>query len=358
MFAQSGFLTMKSVVSAAVLLVPMIIAADRLAAEPAAEFYKGKVVNVIIGYPPGSGYDVHARALAHHIGRHIPGHPTVVPQNMPGAGSLKAANHIYNVAPKDGTVLGAINRSLAMAPLLESDPELKKKLRFDSLKFNWIGSMDNVVAIGVCRTDSGLKTFDQFRDRQVILTASSPTSDSVVFPTVFNNLLGTKFKIVGGHQGSGGNFMALERREAECYFGTTYSSLKTLKPQWLKPNNGEMNVVVQIGPEKHEKLPDVPLIMEYASKEEQQALQLLLAPQAMGRPYMTTPGVLEKRGETLRRAFDATMKDPAFLAEAKKTGIDVEPVTGEAVETLLKRIYKADKKTVTMLQAAMPKKDG
>lgn len=329
-----------------------------LAAEPAAGFYNDKTIDFIIGYPPGSGYDVHARALAHYIGRHIPGEPTIVPQNMPGAGSLKATNYVYNVAPKDGTVLGAINRSLAMAPLLETDAQLKKKLRFDPLKFNWIGSMDNVTSIGICRADSGLASFDQFRKRQVILTASSPTSDSVVFPTVFNNMLGTKFKIVGGHQGTGGNFLALERKEAECYFGTTYSSVKTLKPQWLKPDNGEMRVMVQIASKKDENLQDVPSIMDYADKGEKQALELLLAPQSMGRPYMTTPDVPSDRVETLRRAFDATMKDAAFLAEAKKTGIEVEPMAGEAVEKLLKHIYKADPQTVTLLQSAMPKKDG
>jgi tripartite-type tricarboxylate transporter receptor subunit TctC len=346
---------LRGVVAAAVLLLPMVMATEGQAADSVANFYKGKNVNMVIGYPPGSGYDVHARALAHFIGKHIPGHPKIVPQNMPGAGSLKAANYVYNVAPKDGTILGAINRSLAMAPLLETDPDMKKKLKFDPLKYNWIGSMDKVISLGICRADTGLTSFDQFKKRQVILTASSPTSDSVVFPTVFNNMLGTKFKIIGGHQGTGGNFLALERNEAECYFGTTYSSVRTLKPNWLKPNNGEMNVVIQIGTEKNENLKNVPLIMEFASKQEQQALELMLAPQVMGRPYMTTPGVPAERVAALRKAFGETMKDPAFLAEAKKIGIEVEPIDGEAIEKLLKRIYKADKNTVELLQKAMPK---
>lgn len=325
--------------------------------DDAAAFYKGKTVKMTIGYPPGSGYDVHARAVMHHIHRHIPGNPTVISQNMPGAGSLKAANYLYNVAEKDGTVLGAINRSLSMQPLLETDPQKKAKLKFDPLKFNWIGSVDKVVALGICREDSGLKNFDQFFQREVIQTASSPTSDSTVFPTVFNKLLGTKIKIIGGHQGSRGNYLALERGEAECYLGTSYGSVRTIKPQWLKPEDKFINVVVVIGTQKPAALKDVPLVLDYAKTNEQKkALELLLAPQVMGRPHLTTPGVPADRVKALREAYMATMKDPKFKAEAQKTGIEIEPLGGEAIETFLEGLYESPPGVVEMLQKAMPKR--
>jgi tripartite-type tricarboxylate transporter receptor subunit TctC len=341
----------------AVVLAVVAIAAFAVPAralETAADFYRGKNVTIVIGYPPASGYDVYARALARHIGDHIPGKPTIVPQNMPGAGSLKTANYIYNVAAKDGTTIGAINRSLATAPLLETVPEKKAKLKFDPLKFNWIGSTDKAISLMICRKDSGFDTFDKLKKKQMIATAAAPTSDSVVFPTVFNNLLGTKIKIVSGHQGTGENVLALERGEAQCYGGTTYSSIEALKPQWLKPNDF-MNVVVQIATEKDPHLPNVPLIMQYADKEQKKVLDLLLSPQAMGRPYMTTPDAPAARVAALRAAFDATMKDPKFLADAKQTKLSVDPMNGADVEKLLKRIYAADPKTVHMLQQVMPK---
>jgi len=341
--------------TAALVFALLLMPTPLLAAESVADFYHGKNISFVIGYPPGSGYDVYARALARHLGNHIPGKPTIVPENMPGAGSLKAANYVYNIAPKDGSAIGAINRSLITAPLLEAVPEKKDKLKFDPQKFNWIGSTDSAIAIAICRSDSGLKTFDQFFKKQVIETASSPTSDSVVYPTVFNNMLGTKIKIVSGHQGSGGNFLALERGEAQCYIGTTYSSVESLKPDWLKPDNGFMNVVVQIGSEKDKRLPNVPLIMEYANPGQQKALDLLLATQASGRPYMVPPGVPVDRVTALRKAFDATMKDPKFVSDAKKTGISVDPMTGTEVAALIKRIYATDKDTVKRLQKAMPK---
>lgn len=325
------------------------------AKDSVADFYRGKNVTVVIGYPPASGYDVYARALARHIGDHIPGNPTIVPENMPGAGSLKAANYVYNVAPKDGTMIGAINRSLATAPMLETVPEKKAKLKFDPLKFNWIGSTDKAIALMICRKDSGFDTFDKFKTKQAIATASAPNSDSVVYPTVFNNLLGTKIKTITGHQGTGENLLALERGEAQCYTGTTYSSVEALKPQWLKPNDF-MNVVVQIATEKDPHLPNVPLIMQYADKNQQKALDLMLSPQAMGRPYMTTPDTPAERIAALRAAFDATMKDPKFLTDAKKTKLSVDPMSGADIGKLLKRIYATDSKTVHMLQKVMPKK--
>lgn len=324
-------------------------------ADAVEDFYKGKTINFVIGYPAGAGYDVYARLLGTHMARHIPGQPRIVPQNMPGAGSLVAANHIYNVAPRDGTVLGAVNRTLPMAPFIEADPAKKERLRFDALKLNWIGSIEKAVSLGICKDSSGVKSFDQFREREVLQAASAPTSDSVIFPTVFNRMLGTKIKIIAGYEGTGGNILALERNEADCYLGTSYSSLAAVKPGWLDPSDPYMNVVIQIALEKHPKLPGVPLITDYASGDELAALELLLAPQVMGRPYFTSPGVPPERVAALRAAFDATMKDERFQADAGKMGAEIGPMTGAEVEALLAKIYKTDKSAVTMLQQVMPR---
>lgn len=355
-FSNSGSKAVRGTHAVAVAAIAAAVAfgAPARAANSVADFYRSKNVTVVIGYPPASGYDVYARLLARHIGDHIPGKPTIVPQNMPGAGSLKAANYVYNVSAKDGTTIGAINRSLTTAPLLETVPEKKAKLKFDPLKFNWIGSTDKAISIVICRKDSGIDTFNDLKKKKVIATASAPNSDSVVYPTVLNNLLGTKIKMITGHQGTGGNLLALERGEAQCYAGTTYSSIEALKPQWLRPNDF-MNVVVQIAAEKDPHLPNVPLIMQYLDKQQKKVLDLLLSPQAMGRPYMTTPDTPSDRVAALRAAFDATMKDPKFLADAKKTKLSVDPMSGADVEKLLKRIYAADPTTVHKLQQVMPK---
>lgn len=355
-FSNSGLKAIRGAHMAAIsaIAATVVFGGSAWAKDSIADFYHGKNVTIVIGYPPASGYDVYARVLARHIGDHLPGKPTIVPQNMPGAGSLKTANYVYNVAPKDGTIIGALNRSLATAPLLETVPEKKAKLKFEPLKFNWIGSTDKAISLMICRKDSGFDAFDKLKKKPMIATAAAPTSDSVVFPTVFNNLFGTKIKIVPGHQGTGDNVLALERDEAQCYGGTTYSSIEALKPQWLKPNDF-MNVVVQIATEKDPHLPDVPLIMQYANEQQKKVLDLLLSPQAMGRPYMTTPDTRSDRVAALRAAFNATMKDPKFLADAKRTKLSVDPMTGADIEKLLKRIYATDPQTVHKLQQVMPK---
>lgn len=334
-----------------------MLTAGGVAADPVEDFYKGKTITFVIGYPTGAGYDVYARLLGNHMTRYIPGQPRIVPQNMPGAGSLTAMNHVYNVSPKDGTVFGAVNRSLPMGPLLEADVTKRERLRFDALKLNWIGSIEKAVSLGICKDSSGIKSFDQFREKEVLQAASAPSSDSVIFPTVFNRMLGTKIKIISGYEGTSGNTLALERGEADCYLGTSYSSLAALKPDWLQPNDPYMNVVIQIALEKHPKLPHVPVVIEYASGDELAALELMLAPQSMGRPYFTTPGVPADRVAALRKAFDATMKDARFLADAEKIGAEVDPMTGAEVASLLAKIYKTDKNAVSMLQRAMPRVD-
>lgn len=318
-----------------------------------ADFYHGKRMKMVIGYPPGSGYDVHARALVRHMHRHIPGKPKIIAQNMPGAGSLKAANYLYNLAPKDGTVMGAINRSMPMAHLLGTLS--KKKGKFDPLKFNWIGSMSKSVALAVFWHTTKISSFKDAMKKEYILTASSPTSDSVVFPTVLNRVLGTKFRLITGHRGSSGNYMALERGEAEGYVGTTWSSLKTLRYHWIQEK--KIKILAQISTKGHPDLAHIPLIAEFAKTElDKKVLALILAPQAMGRPYFTTPGVPKARVQALRAAFDATMTDPEFLAETKRTKIQVSPLNGVGIENLLRRIHASPADVIAAARKAVPKR--
>jgi tripartite-type tricarboxylate transporter receptor subunit TctC len=337
-------------VAAASVLAVGVLAAHGASADAVSDFYKGKQLKLIIGYPAGSGYDVHARLLGRHMARHIPGEPTIIPQNMVGAGSVRAANYVYNVAAKDGLTIGAINRSVPLAPLLGTSE--KEQSQFDPLKFGWVGSMNSAVSIGIVWAASGITKFEQLLDREVIVAASAPTSDSYVFAHILNNIVGTKLKIVSGYQGSTENYLALERGEATGYMGTSYSSLKATKPDWIRDH--KVNILVQVSLGKDPALPDVPLVMEFTKTESQrQALELILAPQQMGRPYMTTPGVPPERLKALQAAFMETMKDPAFVREAGKEAIDIDPMDGPAVLALLEKLYKSPPDVVKAAQKAL-----
>jgi tripartite-type tricarboxylate transporter receptor subunit TctC len=336
-----------------ILVAATVVAGVALAssahADAVSDFYKGKQLKLIIGYPAGSGYDVHARLLGRHMARYIPGEPTIVPQNMLGAGSIRAANYIYNVAPKDGLSIGAINRSVPLAPLLGTTE--KEQTQFDPLKFGWVGSMNSTVSIAIVWADSGIKTFDELMKREVIVAASAPASDSFVFANILKNIVGAKLKIVSGYQGSTENYLALERGEATGYMGTSYSSLKATRPDWIRDH--KVNILVQISLAKDPELPDVPLVMDYANDKQKQALELILAPQQAGRPYMTTPGVDPARLAALQKAFMETMKDPQFVVEAQKEQIDIDPMDGPAVLALLERLYKSTPDVVKAAQDAL-----
>jgi tripartite-type tricarboxylate transporter receptor subunit TctC len=335
--------------AASVLAVGFLGISDA-SADAVSDFYKGKQVKLIIGYPAGSGYDVHARLLARHIGRHIPGEPSIIPQNMVGAGSIRAANFVYNVAAKDGLTFAGINRSVPLAPLLGTTE--KEQSQFDALKFGWVGSMNSAVSIGIAWAASGITKFDDLLTREVIVAAAAPASDSYVFAHILNNIVGTKLKIVSGYQGSTENYLALERGEATGYMGTSYSSLKATKPDWIRDK--KVNILVQMSLNKDPDLPDVPLVMEFTKTEAQrQALELILAPQQMGRPYMSTPDVPPERLKALQVAFMDTMKDPAFVREAQKETIDVDPMDGPAVLALLGKLYKSPPAVVAAAQKAL-----
>ncbi len=293
-------------------------------------FYKGKTITFIIGYSPGGGYDVYARLVARHLGNHIPGQPTIVLRNMPGASSRVAVAHVFNVAPKDGTVLGTGDQSLAAAQAMG------EKLQFDVTKLSFIGNPSAENNTTVTWHTSGVKTIEDAK-KLVVPVGATGGSPSSQYPRVMNVILGTKFKIVLGYPGGNDINLAMERGEVAGRGSNSWASWKATKSDWLKEK--KINILVQIGLTKVSDLPDVPLLIDLATSDDDRAvLRLLSAPSKIGRPIFTTPGVPAERVDALRAAFDATMKDPAFLDDASKAQLEIDPVTGEELQRIVSEI--------------------
>jgi tripartite-type tricarboxylate transporter receptor subunit TctC len=311
----------------------LLIGAALVFLKPASadEFYKGKTLNVIIGYSVGGGYDLYARVLARHLGKHIPGNPTVVPQNMVGAGSLRAANYIYRVAPKDGTVIGTFSRSGAVAPLISS-------AKFDTRKFAWLGSITKDVSVCITWHSSPIKTWNDLKSHQFVAGGEGAGSDPDIFALLYKNVFGANIKLVSGYPGTNDISLAMERGEVDGMCGISWSTIKSRHADWIAGH--KINVVVQAALDKDMDLPNVPLASELASTPDQKKiLQLFLAPQALARPFAAPPGIPEDRKLLLQKAFDETMKGPDFLAEAKKLRLDVNPLPGSKIEALVKELY-------------------
>jgi len=318
----------------AVAVTSLGLGASLAHAESPAEFYKGKTIEVYVGYSAGGGYDVYGRMLARHMGKHIPGNPTMVVKNMEGAGSLRLANWIYNAAPKDGTAFGIIGRGAAFDPLFGN-----KAAQFDANKYNWIGSMNNEVSVCVSWKDSGVTKFEDLLEKELVVGGTGPSADTDQFPRILNGVLGTKFKIISGYPGGNDVSLAMQRGEVKGRCGWSWSSVVATQEQWYKDKT--INVLVQLSLNKHEDLPHVPLIMDLAkTKEQKQILRLVFARQVMGRPFVAPPDVPADRVAALRKAFMDTMKDKEFLAEAEKAKLEVQPVSGEALQNIIKEAYE------------------
>ncbi len=316
--------------AAAALLVLLPAAAG---AQSPAEFYKGKNVDLYIGYSVGGGYDVYARMVARHMGKHIPGNPTIVPKNMEGAGSLRLVNWLYNVAPKDGTAFATIGRGTAFNPILGIPGA-----QFEGPKFTWIGSANDEVSICATWHTTGVTKFDDLMAKEIAVGGTGASDDTVQFPKVLNGVLGTKLKIVSGYPGGNDAVLAMERGEVHGRCGWSWSSVVSTHKNWL--DEKKINVLLQLALEKHPDLPDVPLVTDLAKTEEQKRiLRLIFARQVMGRPFVAPPGIPQDRAEALRKAFMDTMKDKEFLAEAEKAGLEITPVSGEKIQELVKEVY-------------------
>jgi tripartite-type tricarboxylate transporter receptor subunit TctC len=306
-------------------------------AQSPADFYKGKTIDLYIGYSAGGGYDVYARALARHMARFIPGNPTILAKNMPGAGSLVLANWLYNVAPRDGTAFGIIARGTAFDPLLGST-----KAQFDASKFNWIGSMNNEVSVCVAWHTTGITTLEQVERNELTVGGSGPVADTDQFPKVLNATIGTRFKIVTGYPGGNDIDLAMERGEVMGRCGWSWSSVIATHKSWI--DDKKINVLVQLSLSKHADLPHVPLIVDFARTQEQkQIFNLVFARQPMGRPFLAPPGIPAERVAVLRKAFMDTMKSGEFLAEAEKMQLEINPVSGDAVQKIVQEAYRTPK---------------
>lgn len=299
------------------------------------DFYKGRTIHVVIGYGVGGGYDAYARLLTRYMGRYIPGAPSLVPQNMPGAGSLKAAMFLYDVAAKDGSYFGTVGRAVPLAPLLQN-------AQFDGSKYSWIGSISDDVSACLSWNTSPTKTFDDLLAREVTFAGEGAASDPDVFSYTLNNVLGTKIRLVTGYQGTNEIVLAMERGEIQGICGMSLSTIRIQHPDWIEQKR--VNILLQIALKKDPRLPTVPLIMDLAkTPEQQQILRLIVAGQAIARPFFAPPGLPQDRKQTLRNAFDQTMKDPEFLAEAKRLSMDVNPLRGAEVDSLLQDLYATPK---------------
>jgi tripartite-type tricarboxylate transporter receptor subunit TctC len=300
-----------------------------------ANFYRGKVVTLYIGFSVGGGYDIYGRLVARHIGKHIPGQPTVVPVNMEGAGSLKMANWLYNVAPKDGTALGTFSRGVPFEPLIGN----AASARFDATKFTWIGSTTNETSVCVTWNRTNIHTFNDTLRHQLIVGGTGSGADADVFPQVIRGVLGARFRLVSGYPGGNDIEFAMERGEVDGRCGWSWSSIQSAKQQWLK--DGTIRVLLQLGLEKHPDLPNIPLVMDLArTEEERQIFRLVFVRGALGRPFMAPPGIPAERAAALREAFDKMVNDPAFLAEAKRTRLEITPISGLELTRLLEDVYR------------------
>jgi tripartite-type tricarboxylate transporter receptor subunit TctC len=304
------------------------------------DFFRGKTVSVVIGYSVGGGYDSYARLLSHYIGEHIPGRPTVVAQNMPGAGSVKAANYIYGVALKDGTVFGTFGRTVPASPLLGTAGAM-----FDATKFTWLGSISRDTSLCVTSARSAVKTWDDFLSKPSTLGGEGAGSDPDVFTLLFKNLFGAKVKLVSGYPGTNDTSLAMERGEIDGFCGLSWSTLKVHHQDWL--NAKSINIIVQAGLKKEPELAGVPSALDLAKTQEQrQILKLILSSQEMARPFAAPPGLPVDRRTALIAAFDETMRDRGFLAEARMQALDVDPVSARDIDAMLAEVY-ATPKSVT-----------
>ena len=318
---------------ATIIVTAAALAAPAHAQSPAA-FYQGKSLDMAIGYSAGGGYDLYARLLARHLGSHIPGQPSVVPRNMEGAGSLRLANYLYAAAPRDGSVIGATSRGAAFDPLLDAPGA-----QYDASKFSWIGSANNEVSVCVALRSSGIEKFEDLFTKPLTVGSTGAADDTSQIPTIINAVLGTKFKVVTGYPGTNDVSLALERGEVQGRCGWSWSSIKTTRPDWIISK--KIVVLAQMSLSKHSDLPDVPLIMDLAKTDEERLIfKLFCARQVMGRPYLAPPGVPADRLAALRQAFNATMTDKAFLDEADASKFEINPVSGEQVEALVKEVYQ------------------
>jgi tripartite-type tricarboxylate transporter receptor subunit TctC len=306
-----------------------------------------KPLTILIGTTPSGTYDLYARALARHIPKHLPGTSNVIPQNIAGAGGLRAANYLYNVAPKDGTTIATFARGLAVQPLLDAEG-----VQFEARKFNWIGSTASEVSVVFAWHDKPFKTIEDLRSREMILPATGSGADSIIFPYIMNGVLGTKFKVIAGYPGGLELQMAVENGEADGIASTSWSNLMANKPDWVRDK--KINLIMQLGTTKHPAMGDLPSVMDYAATDaDRRILELIFSRQAMAYPFVAPPGVPPERVKALRDAFDAVMRDPEFIRDTEKQHLEVDPMSGADIQALVDRLYSTPPELIERTKAVL-----
>ncbi len=324
-------------------------------ADPVEDFYKNKTLKIIVGMNPPDQHDNDARSLSRHMGKYLPGNPSIIVQNMPGAGSLKAVQYLASVAERDGTAIGIAQRGMMMMPLLGYTDA-----KFDPVKFTWIGTRAGETSIAVMWHESATKNMDDAMRRETITPSTGGGADSITLPAIYNETLGTKFKVITGYSGGGDMNLALERGEADGRVGWSVGAMRGTKEEWFRDK--KVNVILQHGLRPSPVLPGVPLAQNLAKNEaDRQLLELFAARQEIGFPVFGPPGIPADRVKALREAYQKTMKDSVYIDEIKKMNVELDPLSGEEMQALVDKIYAyspevvSRARTILMKAGAIPK---
>jgi tripartite-type tricarboxylate transporter receptor subunit TctC len=316
-------------------------------AQTVEQFYRGKTVKFIVGSNTGGSYDTYSRLLAQFMGRHIPGNPTVVVENMPGASGTKSAQYIGEIAPKDGSVIGMFNQSMPQRQMFEPD-----QVHFDLSKFSWIGAMNTSTTVFIAWHSSGVKTLEDAKKKEVVMGALSATGGNSVYPLLINAFLGTKFKVVLGYQGGNTIQLAMERGEVDGRAAVVWSGLKAGWPHWIAEK--KISVLLQTGLVKEKDLPDVPLLLDLAKTEEEKAIfRFVSSDSAMGFPVTAPPGIPADRLAALRKAFSDALNDPELLKIATERKLEIEPSTGEDVKKVVEDLISTPKDVIAKIKKGL-----
>lgn len=324
-------------------LAALVAPVAALHAQTVAEFYKDRQISLVVGFNPGGGFDAYARAVARHIGRHIPGQPNVIVRHMPGAGSIIAANHLFNASPKDGSEIGLLSDTVASEALLGV-----ARVNFDANRFVWIGSASRSLAVCVAWHTSPIRSAKDLREKELIVGAAG--TNTTTYAQTLRSILGLPLKIVGGYAGTSGLMLAMERREIDAMCGQIYDALKTQRAEWLE--KGLVRPVIQLGLEKVPLFGDTPWAMDMVkSEEDRKVIGLVVGSTMMGRPFLAPPGIPEARASALRAAFMATMADAQFRADADKARLDIDPSRGEDIARYVADAYATPKPIIERAKA-------
>ena len=321
-----------------------VAAAAPAHSDTAAEFYTGKTISLHVGFTPGGGYDLYARTLAPYFAKYIPGKPQVLVKNLPGAGSLKLAAYMQSVAVRNGTELATVARGVPVEDMLTG-----AKTNFEPAQVNWIGSMNDEVSVCVMMATAGATSLEDLRRKEYSFGTQGKGSDSELFAVLLKNLFGARMKIITGYPGTNESILAMERGEVDGNCGWSWTTAKQAHPEWFKDRT--VNIIMQLALSKHPELPDVPLVTDYARTPEEKAqIELVMARQVMGRPFLAPPGVPADRVAALRKAFMDALADPELKAAADRAKLEINPVSGEAVQALVEKMLATPAETVAAVR--------